>query len=92
MPTGSSKPFSSKNGGGIELMLRPVEVAERLNCALSTVYLLVASGALDHFRCPGIRVSETQLANYLERVKRQHGPARSEVARPARRRLRHISL
>jgi excisionase family DNA binding protein len=42
-------------------MLRVPQVAERLNCSVSTVYGLIESGRLGHHRCPGVRVSEEQL-------------------------------
>ena len=68
-------------------MLRVAEVAKRLNCSVKTVYALIESGRLSHFRCPGIRVSEEQLRAYLEQGKREREPIKSP--RP---RLRHITL
>ncbi len=47
-------------------MMRVSQVAERLNCSIATVYHLVESKRLAHYRCPGVRVSEEQLAEYLE--------------------------
>jgi excisionase family DNA binding protein len=54
-------------------MLRVGEVAERLCCSISTVYGLIEIGKLGHHRCPGVRVSEDQLAAYLEETRREHG-------------------
>ena len=54
-------------------MLKVSQVAERLNCSISTVYSLVESGKLGHHRCPGIRVSEEQLAAFLEGTKKSRG-------------------
>ena len=71
-------------------MLKVSQVAERLNCSVGTVYQLVESKRLPHYRCPGIRVSEEQLVEYLE-------SCRTEVAqrfapKPQRVRLKHIRL
>ena len=77
---------------GRSMMLWKVpQVAERLNCSPSTVYCLIESGELEHHRCPGIRVSETQLLAYLERTKqgRSPEPKRPKATRP---RLKHITL
>ena len=46
-------------------MLKVSDVANRLNCSLATVYQLVESKRLPHYRCPGIRVSEAQLAEFF---------------------------
>ena len=47
------------------------EVAQRLNCSTSTVYHLIESGQLSHYRCPGVRVSEEQITAYLNNTKRE---------------------
>ena len=54
-------------------MLKASQVAERLNCSISTVYSLVESGKLGHHRCPGIRISEDQLVAFLEGTKKEPG-------------------
>ncbi|NUQ63161.1 MAG: helix-turn-helix domain-containing protein [Pirellulales bacterium] len=42
-------------------MLRVVQVAERLNCSVSTVYALIERGNLPHYRIGGaIRVGEEE--------------------------------
>lgn len=46
-------------------MLKVAQIAQRLNCSVSTVYALIESGRLAHYRCPGVRVSEEQLNEYL---------------------------
>jgi len=61
-------------------MLKVRQVAERLNCSASSVYSLVESGKLGHHRCPGIRISEEQLAAFLEGTKKEHGPAIRSMA------------
>jgi len=52
------------------MLLKVSQVCERLNCSLATVYALIERGDLECFRCPGIRVSEEQLAVYLESTKK----------------------
>jgi excisionase family DNA binding protein len=75
----------------IPKLLRVSEVAEKLNCSLATVYSLIDSGHLGHHRCPGVRVSEQQLAAFLEETKRGRmpKPVKPNGTRP---RLRHIKL
>ena len=72
-------------------MLTVTQVAQRLNCSVSTIYGLITSGRLEHHRCPGIRVSEEQLEAYLEATKRGREPETPKLPRQ-RPRLRHISL
>ena len=43
------------------------EVAARLSHSPQTIRNLITRGVLDCYRCPGIRVSEEQLAVYLAR-------------------------
>ena len=73
-------------------MLTVRQVAQRLNCSMSTAYLLIESGRLAHYRCPGIRVSEAQLADYLETTK--CGPRQESDAGPTspRLHLKHITI
>ncbi len=66
-------------------MLKVSQVAERLNCSIGTVYQLVESKRLPHYRCPGIRISEEQLAEYLE-------SCRTEVAQPAAYKLPRVQF
>jgi excisionase family DNA binding protein len=50
-------------------MLKIPDVARRLNCSVAFVYEVVAQGRLRHYRLGksqgGIRVSESQLQEYL---------------------------
>ena len=69
-----------------------MQVAERLNCSISTVYSLVESGKLGHHRCPGIRVSEEQLAAFLERPKKEQGPVSLPRSAGPRPQLKHITI
>lgn len=73
-------------------MLSVSQVAKRLNCSLSTVYALVERRQLEHYRCPGIRVSEEQLLAYLERNKQGRAPEPPKRQPTTRPRLRHITL
>ena len=71
-------------------MLRVPQVAQRLNCSPSTVYGLIESGKIGHHRCPGVRVSEEQLAAYLEKTKREREDPSPMKSRPPRPQLRHV--
>ncbi len=74
-------------------MLRIKQVAERLNLSESKVYELVEQGKLGHHRMDGaIRVSEEQLAEYLETTKREGRDAASRKPRQRRPELRHLRL
>jgi excisionase family DNA binding protein len=72
-------------------MLKVAQIAERLNCSISTVYNLIESGRLGHHRCPGIRISETQLASFLTQARRGRDlmPPKRQ---PAPSTLRHIAI
>ena len=69
-------------------MLKVSQVAELLNCSVATVYQLVESKRLPHFRCPGIRVSDEQLAEYLESCR--NDVAQRVACKPQRLRLKHM--
>lgn len=73
-------------------MLKVSQVAKVLNCSASTVYQLIETGKLGHHRCPGVRVSDQQIQDYLESTKR--GPLERTTARrrPAQSTLKHIKL
>jgi excisionase family DNA binding protein len=71
-------------------VLKIKQVAERLNCSPQTVYQLIESGKLSHYRCPGIRVTDEDLGEYLESAKRDRetdSVERKSVTRP---RLKHV--
>ena len=74
-------------------MLRVKQVAERLNLSESKIYEMVESGQLSHHRFGGaIRVSEEQIAEYLEETKRERQepePRKSQTRLPT---LRHVRL
>ncbi len=74
------------------MLLKIPDVAQRLNCSVSTVYNLVEQGRLPHHRCPGIRVSEEQVASYLDGTRHEPtvpSPAKAKLPRPV---LKHIRL
>ncbi len=72
------------------MLLKPRQLAERLNVSLSTVYGLIETGKIACHRIGvgrgAVRVSESQLAEYLESTKnecREQG-IRIPEARPRR--------
>lgn len=73
-------------------MLTVAQVAERLNCSESTVRSLIARGLLKYHRCPGIRVSEEQIAEYLEETKREREKPEPGKQKPSRPQLRCVKL
>lgn len=74
-------------------LLKVTQVALRLNCSISTVYGLIESRRLGHYRCPGIRVSEEQLAEYVEgtRLSPRMNPTRNPNNQ-IRLRLNHLKF
>ena len=68
------------------------ETADILKCSESTVYDLIAKEQLGSHRCPGLRVSDTQIADYLEKTRRE--PTESRRKNPTRPRLTltHVKL
>lgn len=73
-------------------MFRVSQVAERLNCSESTVRSLIARGLLEYHRCPGIRVSEEQIAEFLEETKREREKQEPRKQKPSRPQLRCVKL
>ena len=64
-------------------MLRVKQVAERLNLSESKVYEMLERGELPHHRFGGaIRVSEDQIAEYLEETKRERREQEPRKSRP----------
>ncbi len=72
-------------------MLKVADVAQRLNCSVAKIYQLIESKRLPHYRCPTIRVSEDQLAEYLASCSVAVGVSRSPPKSP-RMKLKHIRL
>ena len=68
------------------------QVAQRLNCSVSTVYSLIESGRLPHHRCPGVRVSEEQINTYLNETKREQLEPSSPQPKLPRLQLKHIRM
>ncbi len=72
-------------------MLKVCEVAKRLNLSVSKTYELIEGGELGHYRLGrSIRVSEFQIAAYLESTKRE--PANQRAATGSHPRLKHLSI
>jgi excisionase family DNA binding protein len=74
----------------MKLLLKLKVVAERMDCSLSNVYNLVASGELPVHRVglkKGLRVSENDLEAYLAKVRRQYvvEPPEPVAAKPGAR-------
>jgi excisionase family DNA binding protein len=63
-------------------LLKVRQVAERLNVGVSTVYELLERGRLPHYRVAkgALRVSEEQIATYLEGCQRE--PRTGRPAKP----------
>ena len=73
-------------------MLKVSQVAKFLNCSVSTAYQLIETGKLGHYRCPGVRVSEQQIQDYLESTRREPRERTATRRRPAQQTLKHIRL
>lgn len=75
-------------------MFKVRAVAERLSCSPATVYALIASGKLRHYRIGtgrgAIRVSEDQIAEFLSGAEAKPVTPSSPVHRPVR--LRHLHV
>lgn len=68
-----------------------METARQLALSRSSVYELIRTGALPHYRLGGaIRISSADIESYLAGCRR--GPQPAQVSRPVRTRLRHIKL
>ena len=74
------------------MLLKVSDVATRLNCSIATVYSLIESKRLPHYRCPGIRVSDEQVAAYLDQTRSGVESAPPPKPRLPRTRLKHIRL
>ena len=78
------------------MLLKPRQLAERLNVSLSTVYSLVETGRIACHRIGvgrgAVRVSEEQLAEYLESTRREtrEPTERRSVSRLPQ--LKHVRL
>lgn len=76
------------------MLLKPRQLAERLNVSLSTVYGLIESGKIACHRIGlgrgAVRISEEDFAAYLSASRSL--PRAEPVRKPHRPRLRHIKL
>lgn len=58
-------------------LLKVNDVAERLGLGVKTIYVLIESGRLPHYKLrQSVRISETQLEEYLARAEK---PARQPI-------------
>lgn len=75
-------------------MLRTVkEAAELLRVSVSSLYAMVATGEIEHHRGRGlgIKISDEQIARYLEKTTRRESEPVERKSDP-RPRLRHLRL
>jgi excisionase family DNA binding protein len=68
------------------------EVAVRLSCSPATVYSLINSGKLRHYRIRGIRVSEDFLAEFLSGAERMVTIPPLKGPRRPRPKFKHLKL
>lgn len=68
------------------------ETAEILKCSESSVYDMIAKKEIGSHRCRGIKVSDEQIAEYLEETKRERREPESRKPKPRRPQLRHVRL
>ena len=74
-------------------MLRVSDVAKRLSLSVSKVYELVERKHLAHHKIGGsIRISEQQLADFLDQTRQERGATERSTRRLPRPRLRHLTL
>ena len=78
------------------MLLKPRQLAERLNVSVSTIYCLVETGRIACHRIGvgrgAVRVSEEQLAEYLEETKRERREPTVRCPVPRLPPLRHVKL
>ena len=78
------------------MLLKPRQLAERLNVSISTVYCLVEAGRIACHRIGvgrgAVRVSEEQLAEYLEETKTERREQESRISQPRRSHLKNFQL
>ena len=83
----------SSSTGERRTMLKVGEVAKRLGLSISKVYQLVDRREIGHHRMDGaIRISEEQVAEYLEETRQDRGGSIRPSRRPPRPRLKNFSL
>ena len=71
-------------------LLNVNQVAARLSHSPQTVRNLIASGKLECFRCPGIRISEEQLSAYLDRAKPKTDAKQKPTRRSSHQTIEHL--
>ena len=74
-------------------MLKVSDVAERLSLSESCVYELVQRRRICHHKIGGaIRISEEQLAEFLDQTRQERGATERSTRRLPRPRLRHLKI
>ena len=78
------------------MLLKPRQLAERLNVSVSTIYCLVETGRIACHRIGvgrgAVRVSEEQLAEYLESTKTELREPTIRRTIPRLPQLKHVRL
>jgi excisionase family DNA binding protein len=75
------------------MLLKVSDVAKRLNLSASKVYQLIEQNRLPHHRLDGaIRISEEQLAGYLESTRCERTEPQALDSPAFRPRLKHVRL
>ena len=86
--------YSEAKGSQSAIMLTVKEVAQRLKLSVSGVYALIAAGKLLAYSVGvhggSLRVSESDLQNYLNGCRQNNEPLSARRFRP--RKLKHIRL
>ena len=71
-------------------LFKVTQVAARLSHSPQTVRNLIATGKLECFRCPGIRISEEQVLAYLDRAKRKTDAKKKPTRRSPHHTIEHL--
>lgn len=75
------------------MLLRVNDVAKRLSLSVSKAYELCERRRIGHHKIGGaIRISEQQLADFLDETQRERGALERPTRKLPRPRLRHVRL
>jgi excisionase family DNA binding protein len=68
------------------------ETAEILKCSQSTVYELINKKEIGSHRCPGLRISDEMITEYLEKTRREASEPVGKKRPAPRLKLKHVKL
>lgn len=76
------------------MLLTVKQAAERLNISPASLYAMIAHRNIGHYRGKGIgiRISEEQLAEFLNATRQERGATERSTRQLPRPRLRHLKL